>query len=86
MGDPRQLHERISYLLMSMAKFTAAGGSLLLETGPNEQQAAVQISKIGAVIPDDELVDFLVMITTGPQSGGELNADNAQVTVTLPLA
>ena len=45
MGDPVRLHEVVANLLTNALKFTPAGGSVLLETGPEGEQAVLRVSR-----------------------------------------
>jgi signal transduction histidine kinase len=54
-GDPSRLHEVIGNLLTNALKFTPAGGSVLLQTGPQDQRAVLRVRDSGAGIPPDEL-------------------------------
>jgi two-component system, OmpR family, sensor histidine kinase BaeS len=55
MGDPGRLHEVIGNLLTNALKFTPAGGSVLVQTGPEDQRALLRVRDSGAGIPPDEL-------------------------------
>jgi two-component system sensor histidine kinase BaeS len=55
MGDPGRLQEVIANLLANALKFTPDGGSVLIETGPHEQQARLQVRDTGTGISPDEL-------------------------------
>jgi two-component system sensor histidine kinase BaeS len=54
-GDPVRLHEVVGNLLTNALKFTPAGGSVLLETGPEGEQAVLRVRDTGPGIPPDEL-------------------------------
>ena len=47
MGDPVRLHEVVANLLTNALKFTPAGGSVLLETGPEGEQAVLRVRDTG---------------------------------------
>jgi two-component system sensor histidine kinase BaeS len=55
MGDSVRLHEVVGNLLTNALKFTPAGGSVLLETGPEGEQAVLRVRDTGPGIPPDEL-------------------------------
>ena len=55
MGDPVRLHEVVANLLTNALKFTPAGGSVLLETGPEGEQAVLRVRDTGPGIAPDEL-------------------------------
>ena len=55
MGDPVRLHEVVGNLLTNALKFTPAGGSVLLEAGPEGEQAVLRVRDTGPGIAPDEL-------------------------------
>jgi two-component system, OmpR family, sensor histidine kinase BaeS len=55
MGDPGRLHEVITNLLSNALKFTPAGGTVLLEAGPHQQQARLRVTDTGTGIRPDDL-------------------------------
>jgi two-component system, OmpR family, sensor histidine kinase BaeS len=70
MGDPGRLHEVITNLLTNALKFTPAGGSVLLESGPRELQATLSVSDTGAGIQPDELPHIFDRFFRGQQAAG----------------
>ncbi len=54
-GDPRWLHQVITNLLTNALKFTPAGGTVTISTGPSEREAVLTVSDTGTGIPADEL-------------------------------
>jgi len=56
MCDEDRMREIITNLLTNAMKYTAAGGSVVLETGPGDREMArVRVSDTGVGIPPDEL-------------------------------
>jgi two-component system, OmpR family, sensor histidine kinase BaeS len=70
MGDPGRLHEVIINLLTNAVKFTPAGGRVLLEAGPHEQQARLRVGDTGAGIPPDELPHIFDRFFRGQHATG----------------
>jgi len=70
MGDPGRLHEVITNLLVNALKFTPAGGSVLLESGPRELQAMLSVSDTGVGIPPDELPQIFERFFRGKHAAG----------------
>jgi two-component system sensor histidine kinase BaeS len=70
MGDPGRLREVITNLLTNAVKFTPAGGSVLLEAGPHERQAWLQVSDTGAGILPDELPHVFDRFFRGRRAAG----------------
>jgi len=54
-GDPRGLREIVTNLLTNAAKFTPAGGQVILETYGSEDVAVLQVGDSGPGIPPEEL-------------------------------
>jgi two-component system, OmpR family, sensor histidine kinase BaeS len=55
LGDPRRLHQVITNLLTNALKFSPAGGSVTIATGPAGTQAVLTVTDAGPGIPADEL-------------------------------
>jgi two-component system, OmpR family, sensor histidine kinase BaeS len=70
MGDPGRLNEVIANLLTNALKFTPAGGSVLIETGPHERQARLRVSDTGVGIPSDELPHIFDRFFRGQHAAG----------------
>jgi len=54
-ADPRWLHQVVTNLLTNALKFTPAGGSVTVETGPTSTKAVLTVTDTGVGIPADEL-------------------------------
>jgi two-component system sensor histidine kinase BaeS len=54
-ADPRWLHQVITNLLTNSLKFTAAGGSVTIQTGPAGADAVLTVTDTGIGIPADDL-------------------------------
>ncbi len=61
-GSPRQRQPRL--------KFTPAGGTVLIETGPHERQARLRVSDTGVGIPPDELRHVFDRFFRGQHAAG----------------
>jgi len=74
LGDPLRMHEIATNLLTNAMKFTPAGGSVLLETGPDEDSggalATLRISDTGIGIPPHELPLVSQRFFRGQRSAG----------------
>jgi two-component system, OmpR family, sensor histidine kinase BaeS len=74
LGDPLRMHEIATNLLTNAVKFTPAGGSVLLETGPDQGQAGglamLRVSDTGVGIPSDELPLVSERFFRGQRSAG----------------
>jgi two-component system, OmpR family, sensor histidine kinase BaeS len=70
MGDPGRLHEVITNLLTNAVKFTPAGGTVLIEAGPHQQQARLRVRDTGAGIPPDELPHIFDRFFRGQHADG----------------
>ncbi len=74
LADPLRMHEIATNLLTNAVKFTPAGGSVLLETGPDQGQAGglamLRVSDSGVGIPPDELPLVAERFFRGQRSAG----------------
>ena len=59
-ANPKQLQDMITQLLTYAARCVPAGGRLLLEAGPDEQQAIVRVSNAAADDPGDKWLDLYI--------------------------
>jgi two-component system sensor histidine kinase BaeS len=55
LADARWLHQVITNLLGNALKFTPAGGTVTIRTGPDGPGAVLEVTDTGVGIPDDEL-------------------------------
>ncbi len=55
LADPHWLHQVITNLLSNALKFTPAGGSVTISTGPAGADAVLQVTDTGPGIPADDL-------------------------------
>ena len=53
--DQRRMHDVVRNLLTNAAKYTPAGGTVLLETWPDDGHALLRVTDTGIGIPPDEL-------------------------------
>ncbi len=74
LGDPLRMHEITTNLLTNAMKFTPAGGSVLLETGRDEDSAGgkamLRVSDTGVGIPPDEVPLVSQRFFRGQRSAG----------------
>ena len=70
MADPVRLHEVTGNLLTNALKFTPAGGSVLLEAGPEGEQAVLRVRDTGPGIPPDELPHIFERFFRGQGAAG----------------
>ena len=74
LGDPLRMHEIATNLLTNAMKFTPAGGSVLLEIGPDPEPAGglamLRVSDTGVGIPPDELPLVSQRFFRGQRSAG----------------
>ena len=74
LGDPLRMHEIATNLLTNAMKFTPAGGSVLLETGPDQDPARglamLRVTDTGVGIPPDELPLVSQRFFRGQRSAG----------------
>ena len=69
-GDQARLFQVISNLLVNAAKFTPAGGRVVLTTGPHGDGAMVQVADSGVGIAPDELGHVFERFWRGRASAG----------------
>ncbi|MGH3246168.1 MAG: ATP-binding protein [Trebonia sp.] len=55
LADARWMHQVVTNLLSNALKFTPAGGTVTIRTGPDGQHAVLEVADTGVGIPADEL-------------------------------
>ena len=68
MADPRWLHQVITNLLTNGLKFTATGGRVTVQAGPDGADAVLTVTDTGTGIPADELPHIFDRFWRGRQA------------------
>jgi two-component system, OmpR family, sensor histidine kinase BaeS len=68
MADPRWLHQVITNLLTNALKFTATGGRVTVQVGPDGADAVLTVTDTGTGIPADELPHIFDRFWRGRQA------------------
>jgi two-component system, OmpR family, sensor histidine kinase BaeS len=85
LGDPRWLHQVLTNLLGNALKFTPAGGSVTIATGPEGPDAVLQVADTGIGIPPGELPHVFDRFWRG-QAAAQTSGSGIGLSVAAELA